>query len=106
NNITIENIHKPRKILPRTKCACTSCRKLKKKCVGGISGKKPCERCEKGNRECVYTTGFRPRDPHKISNRSNGNGNGNGNPVVTRQADLQYDHNDIGVINVSDQYNI
>ncbi|CAG8613148.1 20863_t:CDS:2 [Cetraspora pellucida] len=102
NNFFIieDNPKRPRAVpkAKRAKSACTSCRKSKKRCVRNISGKNRCERCEKHGKECIYATGCRPR----ISRRSNGSSNGN--PAITGQADLQSDHNDIGVIDFSDQY--
>ncbi|KAF9532873.1 fungal-specific transcription factor domain-containing protein [Crepidotus variabilis] len=52
--------------------ACTVCRRLKMKCVGGENGP-PCKRCQNGNHECVFeesNRGKRSTKKHEILSQS------------------------------------
>ncbi|TIB29265.1 hypothetical protein E3P85_03274 [Wallemia ichthyophaga] len=47
----------------RQPLACIGCRKQKLKCLGG----KPCQRCDKRGKDCVYDTQVRRRGPDRIA---------------------------------------
>ncbi|KZV91602.1 hypothetical protein EXIGLDRAFT_769749 [Exidia glandulosa HHB12029] len=66
-----QHAQQPKPTVSRNARACTVCRAVKMKCVGAEDGLQPCQRCKRGNLQCVFEKHRRGRKPgSKLSDAS------------------------------------